>query len=141
MALQDSQNNPAFVHRPETGKEFSYYLVGVPILRGGRVTGVSAVQNRTRRHDTEEEIETLETIAMVIVELIASEYLIGIDEHKEGVRHAFLPATLDRVRLSGSILVGKSIQHEQHLQSLTDYSDLTMRKILQTFTMDNSVMI
>ena len=76
MALQDSQNNLAFVHRPETGKEFSYYLVGVPILRGGRVTGVSAVQNRTRRHDTEEEIETLETIAMVIVLLIAGENLI-----------------------------------------------------------------
>ena len=33
------------------------------------MTGVLAVQNRTRRHYTDEEVETLETIAMVIAEL------------------------------------------------------------------------
>ena len=69
MALQDAQNNPAFVYRPETGEKIFHSLVGVPILRGGRVTGVLAVQNRTRRHYTDEEVETLETIAMVIAEL------------------------------------------------------------------------
>ena len=63
MALEDAQNHPAFVYRPETGEEIFHSLVGVPILRGGRVTGVLAVQNRTRRHYTEEEIETLETIS------------------------------------------------------------------------------
>ena len=119
MALQDAQNNPAFVYRPETGEEIFHSLVGVPILRGGRVTGVLAVQNRTRRHYTEEEIETLETIAMVIAELIAGENLIGIDEHKERVGHALLPVTLDGVRLSGGIAVGKAIQHEQRAQVLT----------------------
>ena len=105
------------------------------------MTGVLAVQNRTRRHDTEEEIETLETIAMVIEALIAGENLLGIDEHKEGVRHALLPVTLDRVRSSGGIVVGKAIKHEHHLQSSTDFSDLSVRRILQTFTMENSVMI
>ena len=78
---------------------------------------------------------------MVIAKLIVGENLIGIDEHKEGLKHALLPVTLDRVRLSGGIVVGKAIQHEQHLQSLTDFSNLGMRKILQTFTMNNSVMI
>ena len=119
MALQDAQNNPAFVYRPETGEKIFHSLVGVPILRGGRVTGVLAVQNRTRRHYTDEEVETLETIAMVIAELIAGENLIGIDEHKEGGGHALLPVTLDGVRLSGGIAVGKAIQHEQRAQVLT----------------------
>ena len=119
MALQDAQNNPAFVYRPETGEEIFHSLVGVPILRGGRVTGVLAVQNRTRRHYTDEEIETLETIAMVIAELIAGENLISIDEHKEGGGQALLPVTLDGVRLSGGIAVGKAIQHEQRAQILT----------------------
>ena len=119
MTLQDAQNNPAFVYRPETGEEIFHSLVGVPILRGGRVTGVLTVQNRTRRHYTEEKIETLETIAMVIAELVAGENLIGIDEHKEGGGHALLPVTLDGVRLSGGIAVGKAIQHEQRAQVLT----------------------
>ena len=30
---------------------------------------------------------------------------------------------------------------EQHLESLTDFSGLSMRRILRTFAMDNSVMI
>ena len=68
-ALQDAQNNPAFVYRPETGEKIFHSLVGVPVLRGGRVTGVLAVQNRHRRHYTDEEVETLETIAMVIAGL------------------------------------------------------------------------
>ena len=69
MVLEDAQTHPAFVYRPETGEEIFHSLAGVPVLRGGRVTGVLAVQNQTRRHYTDDEVETLETIAMVVAEL------------------------------------------------------------------------
>ena len=42
---------------PETGEEIYHSLMGVPILRGGRVLGVLVVQNRTLRHYAEDEIE------------------------------------------------------------------------------------
>ena len=71
LALADAQSHPDFAYRPETGEEIYQSLAGVPILRGGRVTGVLAVQNRTGRAYTEEEVETLETTAMVLAELIA----------------------------------------------------------------------
>ena len=41
-------------------------------MRGGTVIGVLVVQNRTRRHYTEEEEEALQTTAMVLAEVIAS---------------------------------------------------------------------
>ena len=45
--------------------------MGVPILRGGRVIGVLDVQNRTQRDYIDEEVENLQTVAMVLAELIA----------------------------------------------------------------------
>ena len=64
--------HPAFKYLPETGEEIYNSFLGVPILRGGIVIGVLVVQNRTRRHYTEEEEEALQTTAMVLAEIIAS---------------------------------------------------------------------
>ena len=61
LALADAQSHPDFAYRPETGEEIYHSLMGVPILRGGRVLGVLVVQNRSLRHYTEDEIEVLQT--------------------------------------------------------------------------------
>jgi len=47
-------------------------FLGVPILRGGETLGVLVVQNRAQRTYTEEEIEALLTVSMVLAEMIAS---------------------------------------------------------------------
>src|SRR5579863_358603 len=77
LALADAQSHPNFAYRPETGEEIYHSLMGVPILRGGRTLGVVVVQNRTFRHYTEDEVETLQTIAMVLAELVAAGRLGG----------------------------------------------------------------
>src|SRR5437762_6480275 len=77
LALADAQAHPNFAFRPETGEEIFHSLMGVPILRGGRVLGVLVVQNRSLRHYTEDEIEILQTIAMIVAELAASGNLIN----------------------------------------------------------------
>ena len=77
LALADAQSHPNFAYRPETGEEIYHSLMGVPILRGGRVLGVLVVQNRTQRHYTEDEVETLQTIAMVLAELVAGGELVS----------------------------------------------------------------
>ncbi len=56
LNLRDAQSHPLFAYRPETGEESYHSLMGVPILRGGRVLGVVAVQNRIMREYTDEEI-------------------------------------------------------------------------------------
>ena len=70
LALSDAQAHPKFAYRPETGEEIFQSLMGVPILRFERLLGVIVVQNRTRRHYADEEIETLETFAMALASLL-----------------------------------------------------------------------
>src|SRR5947207_13355422 len=77
LALADAQSHPRFAYRPATGEEIYHSLMGVPILRGGRVLGVLVVQNRTPRDYSEDEIEVLQTIAMIVAELIASAALVN----------------------------------------------------------------
>ena len=72
LNLADAQNHPSFKYLPETGEEIYNSFLGVPIMRGGTVIGVLVVQNRTRRHYSEEEEEALQTTAMVLAEVIAS---------------------------------------------------------------------
>ncbi len=70
LSLADAQAHPSFAFRPETGEEIYHSLLGAPIMRGGQVIGVLVVQNRTQRHYSEEEVETLQTVAMVLAELV-----------------------------------------------------------------------
>ncbi|MCA8899906.1 MAG: phosphoenolpyruvate--protein phosphotransferase [Hyphomonas sp.] len=70
MAIQDAPRHPSFSYRPETGEDPFHAFLGVPILRGGRVIGVLTVQNRTERLYGDEEIDTLQTIAMVLAEIV-----------------------------------------------------------------------
>jgi phosphotransferase system enzyme I (PtsP) len=70
IAIEDAPRHPAFSYRPETGEDPFHAFLGVPILRTGGVTGVLVVQNRTERTYGEEEIDVLQTIAMVLAEIV-----------------------------------------------------------------------
>ncbi|MGA8321754.1 MAG: phosphoenolpyruvate--protein phosphotransferase [Xanthobacteraceae bacterium] len=70
--LSNAQAHPAYSYRPETGEEIYHSFLGVPILRAGNTLGVLVVQNRARRTYSEEEVEALQTTAMVMAEMIAS---------------------------------------------------------------------
>ncbi|MAF48303.1 MAG: phosphoenolpyruvate--protein phosphotransferase [Rhodospirillaceae bacterium] len=115
IALTNVQDHPAYVYRPETGEERYHSLAGVPILRDGRVTGVLAVQNRTQRQYTEEELETLETIAMVVAEMIAGGGLISVDELQAIEGLTMLPVSVEGVRLNGGLAIGTAYRHERRI--------------------------
>ena len=70
--LSNAQAHPAYSYRPETGEEIYHSFLGVPVLRAGNTLGVLVVQNRARRTYSEEEVEALQTTAMVLAEMIAS---------------------------------------------------------------------
>ncbi|ASS55535.1 phosphoenolpyruvate--protein phosphotransferase [Rhizobium leguminosarum] len=72
LNLSDAQSHPAFRYLPETGEEIYHSFLGVPILRTGRSLGVLVVQNKASRNYREEELEALETTAMVLAEMIAT---------------------------------------------------------------------
>ena len=72
LNLSDAQSHPAFKYLPETGEEIYQSFLGVPILRAGLILGVLTVQNETQRNYSEEEVEAMQTTAMVLAEVIAA---------------------------------------------------------------------
>jgi phosphotransferase system enzyme I (PtsP) len=102
LALADAQSHPDFAYRPETGEEVYHSLMGAPILRGNRVLGVLVVQNRTLRHYTEDEVEVLQTIAMIVAELVASGSLVNPLEMAQSQGGGMLPVRI----------VGPAVLHE-----------------------------
>jgi phosphotransferase system, enzyme I, PtsP len=75
--LSDAQKHPSFSYKPETGEEIYHSFLGVPIVRDRRTIGVLTVQNKIERRYTEEEVEALETTAMVLAEMIAAGIFAG----------------------------------------------------------------
>jgi phosphotransferase system enzyme I (PtsP) len=115
LALADAQSHAQFAYRPETGEEIYQSLMGVPILRGGRVIGVLAVQNRTRRTYDEEEVETLQTIAMVLAELVAGGDIVSADELRPGDGAALLPVGLTGVCFNPGVAMGTAVLHRPRI--------------------------
>jgi len=116
FALADAQQHPSFAYRPETGEEVFHSMMGVPILRSGRVIGVMAVQNRTRRNYNEEEVESLQTVAMVLAELVAGGELINPSELLPADGLASAPLRLEGLRLNGGIGLGQAVVHRPHFR-------------------------
>jgi phosphotransferase system, enzyme I, PtsP len=112
LALADAQAHPNFAYRPETGEEIFHSLMGVPILRSGRVSGVLVVQNRTLRHYTEDEIEVLQTIAMIVAELVAGGELVNPLEIAQSQGGGLLPLRLVGVRLNAGLAIGPAVLHQ-----------------------------
>jgi phosphotransferase system enzyme I (PtsP) len=78
LNLSEAQSHPAFAFLPDTGEENYHSFLGVPLLRAGRVLGVLVVQNKDPRTYNDEEVEALQTIAMVLAEMIAAGDLEGL---------------------------------------------------------------
>ena len=76
LNLDEAAAHPNFRYVPETGEERFHSFAGVPIVRSERAVGVLAVQHVEPRKYEEIEIEALQTVAMVLSELIANADLI-----------------------------------------------------------------
>lgn len=111
LNLEDAQSHPSFAYLPETGEEIFHSFLGVPILRAGRSLGVLVVQNQTKRLYREDEVEALETIAMVLAEMIAAGELEGLDKSGTGLDLS-RPVTLQGAALSDGIGLGHVVLHE-----------------------------
>ncbi|MCS0497340.1 phosphoenolpyruvate--protein phosphotransferase [Ancylobacter sp. MQZ15Z-1] len=115
ISLSNAQAHPAYSYRPETGEEIYHSFLGVPILRAGNTLGVLVVQNRARRTYTEEEIEALQTTAMVLAEIIASGELTALAP--PGAEPAARrPLHLSGLALSEGIGLGHVVLHEPRIE-------------------------
>ena len=82
LNLDEATSHPDFAYKPETGEELFHSFAGVPIIRKEDAVGVVCVQHVDPRKYAEEEIEALQTVAMVLSELIANAGLIDNAERR-----------------------------------------------------------
>ncbi len=116
LNLPDAQSHPQFSYKPETGEEIFHSLMGVPILRDGRCLGVLAVQNQKRRLYDEEEVEALQTIAMVLAELAAQGELIGPAELEETGLKRDKPWRAKGSPIAEGVAIGHVVLHEPRVK-------------------------
>ena len=76
LNLDEAAAHPDFSYRPETGEELFHSFAGVPIIRRERAVGVLCVQHADPHRYADIEIETLQTVAMVLSELITNADLV-----------------------------------------------------------------
>ena len=106
----DAQKHPAFSYRPETGEEIYHSFLAVPILRGGEALGVLTVQNKTLRVYAEEDVEALQTTAMVLAEHLGSGAVAGAGAASSNALTAAL--VIRGQPISDGIALGHVVLHE-----------------------------
>ena len=86
----------------------------MPILRGGNTLGVLVVQNRARRVYLEEEMEALQTTAMLLAEMVASGELqaIGLLDTEIALNR---PVALKGVPIAEGVGLGYVVLHEPRI--------------------------
>ena len=114
--LSEATSHPRFSYRPETGEDPYRSFLGVPVLRGGQVFGVLTVQNRAARLYDEEEVEALQTVAMVLAEIVAHGTLFDIAELDEPEMRADRPKAFNGEGLSEGVAVGQVVLHEPRVK-------------------------
>ncbi|MEQ8405914.1 MAG: phosphoenolpyruvate--protein phosphotransferase [Oceanicaulis sp.] len=117
FAAEDAPSHPNFSYRPETGEEPFKSFVGVPILRGGRLVGVLTAQTKAMRPSTEEEIETLQTVAMLLAEIVISGDLVGAEAFSGLELRLSKPERFQGLALAGGLVKGVAVKHEPHVRA------------------------
>ena len=114
--LSDAPSDPHFSYRPETGEDPYKTFLGVPIVRGGQVFGVLTVQNKAERIYAEEEVEALQTVAMVLAEVVAQGGFFNIAELDEPELRIDRPRKFAGDGLSEGVAVGHVVLHEPRVK-------------------------
>ncbi len=114
--LSDAPADPHFSYRPETGEDPFKSFLGVPIVRGGQVFGVLTVQNKAERIYAEEEVEALQTVAMVLAEVVAQGGFFNVAELDEPELRIDRPRKFVGDGLSEGVAVGRVVLHEPRVR-------------------------
>lgn len=110
LNLAEAAEHPAFIYRPETGEERFHSFAGVPIVRLESPIGVLAVQHAEPRRYEDVEIEALQTVAMVLSEMLAAARL--VDGARRGRLRGAGPLRLSGLKLVAGMAKGQAVFHE-----------------------------
>jgi phosphotransferase system enzyme I (PtsP) len=114
LNLAEATAHPDFSYRPETGEDKFHSFAGVPIVRRERSVGVLCVQHVDPRRYEEVEIEALQTVAMVLSELIHNADLIDEEDAALGPQQTG-PVRLEGLSLVKGLAAGSAVYHQPRI--------------------------
>jgi len=137
LNLDEATSHPDFAYKPETGEELYHGFAGVPIVRREQAVGVLCVQHADPRRYDDVEIEALQTVAMVLAELIAGAGL--IDENSPAARgiHETGPVRLTGLKLVEGMGRGHAVYHQPrvHIEhTVAEDTDVERHRVISAFT-------
>ena len=112
LNLAEAASHPEFAYRPETGEELFHSFAGVPIVRRERAIGVLAVQHADPRAYDALEIEALQTVAMVLSELIANAGLADKASASASTARDAGPVRLSGLKIVLGMARGQAVYHQ-----------------------------
>mgnify|MGYP000392129446 CR=1 FL=1 len=112
LNLAEARKHPNFVYLPETGEEDFRSFAGVPIIYRENISGVLVVQTKQARIFKTEEIEALQTVAMVVAEIIGAGDLIDPDEAMKSHHDPDAQINLAGQMFAPGIAYGEAVFHE-----------------------------
>ncbi|MCH2547921.1 MAG: phosphoenolpyruvate--protein phosphotransferase [Alphaproteobacteria bacterium] len=111
LNLSHADKHPKFAYRPETGEEKYHSFVGVPILRSEQVVGVLVVQSLEAKHYNLDQIEMLQTVVMVLAELVGSNELVDQSEVKKAGSKGMQSLHVTGTRLAPGLVQAIAVLH------------------------------
>ncbi|MFC6620000.1 phosphoenolpyruvate--protein phosphotransferase [Novosphingobium panipatense] len=112
LNLAEAAAHPDFMYRPETGEDKFHSFAGVPIVRRERAVGALCVQHVEPRRYEEVEIEALQTVAMVLSELIVNADLIDEEDARALSAAQTGPEQLRGLTLVKGLASGVAVYHQ-----------------------------
>ncbi len=115
LNLDEAASHPDFAYKPETGEDRFHSFAAVPIIRRERAVGVLAVQHVEQRPYADVEIEALQTVAMVLSELIANAGLIDAATGVGAKQQATAPVRIAGQKLVEGMAAGYAVFHQPRI--------------------------
>jgi phosphotransferase system enzyme I (PtsP) len=136
LNLDEASRHPEFAYRPETGEELFHSFAGVPIVRRERAIGVLCVQHADPRPYDAVEIEALQTVAMVLAELIANAGLADKAASAAAAARDASPVRLTGLKLVVGMAKGQAVYHQPRVlieHTVADDTEAERHRVYSAF--------
>ncbi len=136
LNLAEAKAHPDFAYRPETGEDDYHSFAGVPIVRRESAIGVLGVQHREPRDYDEVEIEALQTVAMVLSELIHGAGLVDDSQAAQARAASSEPMRLPGLKLVDGLGRGLAVFHQPRViieHTVADDTEAERQRVYSAF--------
>lgn len=116
LNLAEPQNHSKFAYRPETGEELYHSFVGVPLLHSHKTIGVLVIQGKTSRTFSDELVEILHAVALVISELVIGNKIVDLYEITGGEHPMLQSHQMSGATLAGGVAKAPIVLHRPKIE-------------------------